>query len=917
MSDILVPSGTSLILRLQLFNGDTTKYPQVSVFNNTPAEIVGSPFNLTHASGGLYYNNAVAVADGKYTARYTVYNEVGHNTIAEVHGRPTDAFDVTPSESQIAQVFSLVDVAVSTRESESDAATRATAGAKEAALTPVASNVTTLVGRLTSTRATNLDYLNASVSSRESEADAFIRAGVMTAVKAKTDNLTFTGSNVNAAIPPSGISDMVDGVWNATQAGHNAPGSMGAEVNRIDEIETKIDAIPTSTSAFAAAIWDANRSSHTAAGTFGESSQGVVSTARAANLDKLDVNVSTRSPLSTAVSSVDLSITRIQNLDNLDAAMTSRASQSSVTSGFAAGAKDVTVAKDATVAKELTLDGVVTVEADIQSTVDILENRLTATRALKLDLLDATVSSRESESDASARAAAGAKDATVAKEVTLAAVNTKIGTPVSSVSVDIASVKADTGVIRGQTTTTGVVLSGAAEDGLVNKVWDEPISGHLISGSTGQELDTAASAAAATITPTDLINIKDAVWDAALVDHVASGSMGANQNLIDESATAAQSVDTKLSSSRALKLDNLDAPVSSRESESLAGVRAASDLAAHATTLAAVGGVQSTATGINTKLGTPVGASVSADIASVNAAAAAINAKTTNLPTDPASNTAITAGIAPVASEVSAVHVQTGAIKAKTDNLPALPANQVSVLAIPTNPVLDSDSRLVRLDANVSSRATPADLATLATGAALSSTKSDILAAVAGVDANLTPKATTAQLGAAVAPLATAVAVAAIEVEVLAIAVPTPADTWSYVTRGLTVPVVTTVDLSAVAKTVEVNAARDAVLIALPVQEVKATVAIDPVADTMTVQTWLDIDGKYVTAPASGSIEVRDSAGLLIFNAGPSITPSAEGVFTFTRSSIAALVVKNQAYTINATIVSGGTYSSKHSFTVV
>ena len=62
-----------------------------------------------------------------------------------------------------------------------------------------------------------------------------------------------------------------------------------------------------------------------------------------------------------------------------------------------------------------------------------------------------------------------------------------------------------------------------------------------------------------------------------------------------------------------------------------------------ATISADIAGVQTTANTINTKVGTPAGASVSADIAAVKGDTAAIKAKTDNLPADPASVTAVDA----------------------------------------------------------------------------------------------------------------------------------------------------------------------------------------------------------------------------------------------------------------------------------
>lgn len=93
------------------------------------------------------------------------------------------------------------------------------------------------------------------------------------------------------------------------------------------------------------------------------------------------------------------------------------------------------------------------------------------------------------------------------------------------------------------------------------------------------------------------------------------------------------------------------------------------------------------------RLGAPVGASISADIAAVQTSATAIKAKTDNLPASPADETLIIAATnsiqaklgtpagASVSADIAAVEANAVAIKAKTDNIPASPA---SVSDIPT-----------------------------------------------------------------------------------------------------------------------------------------------------------------------------------------------------------------------------------------
>jgi hypothetical protein len=107
------------------------------------------------------------------------------------------------------------------------------------------------------------------------------------------------------------------------------------------------------------------------------------------------------------------------------------------------------------------------------------------------------------------------------------------------------------------------------------------------------------------------------------------------------------------------------------------------------------------------RLGAPAGASVSADIAAIEAHAVAIDAKTTNLPAVPASQGDVTSSTATLAADlaaavtsikgagnkditqvdtaVAAVKVDTAAIALKTTNLPAVPAAQGDVTAAVTS----------------------------------------------------------------------------------------------------------------------------------------------------------------------------------------------------------------------------------------
>ncbi len=154
-----------------------------------------------------------------------------------------------------------------------------------------------------------------------------------------------------------------------------------------------------------------------------------------------------------------------------------------------------------------------------------------------------------------------------------------------------------------------------------------------------------------------------AIWDALTSALTTAGSVG--KLLVDNITGNA--------------FTRLGAPVGASISADLAAVEAnavaikakTDNLPAAPASVGDVTTVGTTATAINTKLGAPAGASVSADIAAVEANAVAIKAKTDNLPAAPASE-----------GNVTAVGALATAIKAKTDNLPAAPASEGNVTAV-------------------------------------------------------------------------------------------------------------------------------------------------------------------------------------------------------------------------------------------
>lgn len=507
-----VPFGGALNLELLLPDGNTGKYPQAHVYDSAGSEVAGSPFDLTHSANALYRNTAYTPGSaGRYSAVYITYNDAGHTLESAKHGRAKEHFEV---DSRIAEVTAIktktdqltftggnvnADVqvnsdktgyALTTAEKE-DIADRVWDEAR-ADHTAVGSFGEGAQGVVTTTRAANLDNLDTTVSSRESETDAASRFattdGKNTAIKAKTDQLQFTGGNVHA--DSKVVSDKT-----------------GYQTTSGDKTAT------------ADAVWDEPKAGHTTAGTFGETNQGVVSVARADNLDNLDVAVSTRE------SDADAITRNTANNVKFDAIQTQTDKMNFTGNNIDAQVKvnedktdyALTVAEKADIADRVWDEaraGHTTVGTFGESNQGVISDA----RAGNLDNLDATVSSRESEASASGRHAANQADLT----------NIENKIDVVDANVDLVKAKTDQLTFTGANVNantqvnsdkTGYTLTPADQDTIVDKVWDEYLSGHTIVGTAGKALSDAQQNVSATA-------IATAVWDAPIATHYVAATFG-------------------------------------------------------------------------------------------------------------------------------------------------------------------------------------------------------------------------------------------------------------------------------------------------------------------------------------------------------------------------------------------------------
>lgn len=311
------------------------------------------------------------------------------------------------------------------------------------------SGTTTLLARLTSTRAGLLDHLDADVSTR----------------------LATSGYTT----PPTAAAVMA-AVLDELASNHNTAGSVGKLIQNLDAaVSSRLASAgytaPPSLASIVAGIWDEVQSGHTTTGSFGKYLDAAVSSrstyaggdtagtttllsrltsGRATNLDHLDADVSSRSTYAGADTAgtttllARLTSGRASNLDNLDAAVSGVAA-----SVWAAGTR--------------TLTSFGTLAADVWNVLTAsLSNANTIGKRIA-DNLDAAVSSRLSAGGYTAPDNTG-----------------------------IAAVKAKTDNLPAAPAAVGDVPTAAAN---ADAVWDEQLSGHTTTGSAGAALGSVGASA--------------------------------------------------------------------------------------------------------------------------------------------------------------------------------------------------------------------------------------------------------------------------------------------------------------------------------------------------------------------------------------------------------------------------------------
>ena len=527
----------------------------------------------------------------------------------------------------------------------------------------VKGDTSTLTGRLTATRATNLDNLDASVSLVQTKTIAASQtsaiesdvAGVLTAVQAIQNNTDFQGIvPAILAIPSSGSAPY--------KFFANLYNDVGAPVDPDSNVLNYAVAKTDGT-----VIVAATPMTRTGVGLY-EASYTVLSTDTNADLvvtftyAKASVAFTQRRTTRVSVDDTDIAILlsrltdqRAQNLDNLDVVLSTRAVEANEVTRYnnILAAEATTQAAVAGVQTKLGTPNASTVSLDIAAvrvSTDKIGSPFTGTIGGDTAALNTKLGVPVTSVSADIAAVQSTENT----------INTKLGTPVSSVSADIAAVQSTdnaisakigtpvttvSGDIAGVETKLGTPAGASVSADLVAIKSDTGTTVSRIGTPTGASLSADVAAVQAT---ENTVNCKlgtPVVSVAADIAAVKSDTattisrIGTPATVSIASDIASVKADTAgvradYTTARAGKLDHLDDDITSREAESVAATRYATLNSNDAGILAAISSIQNNTSFVGivpTEIQIP-------DTGSVTVRLFANLADGSGVPTDPDSN---------------------------------------------------------------------------------------------------------------------------------------------------------------------------------------------------------------------------------------------------------------------------------------
>lgn len=394
-----VRQGEDIRLRLNLHDAATNRFPQAVVKNEAGTPISGSPFTMAHLGDGEYGVDIAGKANGNYRATYKTYLEIGHTTFLPLYGVAEDTVEidnvigrVDQNGVDIGQVagdglsiadvqtamnnngynptraanLDNLDVTVSSRESESSAAARAiiNQGEHDSTQSGIGSleniSIADVEGAFdskgyTAARAPGLDNLDATISSRQSEANASSR------------NTANQASHTQSQADIAALENISEA---DVQSAMTAQGYTPARAPKLDNADTLVSSRQSESDAASRNVTNLTQHGNT---------QTAVG-----NLNDID-----EAGVQSAMTAQGYTSPRAGNLDNVDVATSTRESEANALTR-ATTSQNEHDATQVAIGNLNDLD-----ESEIQAA--LTAQGYTGSRAVKLDNLDTTITSRSSQ----------------------------------------------------------------------------------------------------------------------------------------------------------------------------------------------------------------------------------------------------------------------------------------------------------------------------------------------------------------------------------------------------------------------------------------------------------------------------------------------------------------------------------------
>ena len=370
-------------------------------------------------------------------------------------------------------------------------------------------------------------------------------------IRGKTDQMDFTNNNIHSEVKvnsdktdyelsAAGLVAVENQVWDADNSQHLGAGTTGFN---LDQASAGGDP-----QGVADAVWGEGRNEQTTPGSFGEAIQGVITDARANNLDNLDDTVSSRLSTSDANSINDEQLLEHQETQDAIQAVSEKVDPDDFANGVwnaarasygGSGTFGEGNQGELSVARADLLDNLsrVDVVLSTRSTQTSVDN--TPDLVWDVNLPDHQIEDSTGEAQEVARA--GNDPVDIAQEVwaqqtgdnnepgsfgeanNRTAFNTDdIKEKTDQLNFDGVRVRAKSEVV---TDKDGYALSGQSRNEITDNVWEELLSDHQTPGTTGEALGLAASSS-------DPNAAAAAVWDSITSDYTTNNTFGLLMQLI-------------------------------------------------------------------------------------------------------------------------------------------------------------------------------------------------------------------------------------------------------------------------------------------------------------------------------------------------------------------------------------------------